>query len=316
MSRGFAAALDEKRPAPQGASVGILVPSADTERLIEMPPERFVRDERQPRREHDEQADRALLESLENQGQIQPIVVWRREDDRFVIIAGERRWRMASRSKKIGTLQAIVRPRPTDREVMLRTQLDENERRLSLTVIERADVCHELAEMALARGVTLADEAARQHLGASELTRYRAIAEAIDPVRRIAADREVRDVPALYTLARAGQKDPKRTARFVENWYAKKVGGGLRRAATVLLAEIEGGRRKGKKAPVRRETQPVPVSLRQATRENDSIRLSFVRTGKSVGKDIEMVLPTEELERFSEMVAEAMRQGDMAGTEG
>ena len=57
----------------------------------------------QPRREFDEQALQELAASIKELGIIQPITLRQIEDNRFQIIAGERRWR----ASQLAGLKAI-----------------------------------------------------------------------------------------------------------------------------------------------------------------------------------------------------------------
>ena len=65
----------------------------------------------QPRRIFSAAAQNKLLKSLIEQGQLQPVLVRPREDGRFQLVAGERRWRAANQSDgRISQLLAVVRP--------------------------------------------------------------------------------------------------------------------------------------------------------------------------------------------------------------
>lgn len=61
----------------------------------------------QPRRHFDEEKMRTLTESVINHGILQPIIVTKR-NGRYLIIAGERRWR-AARAAGLTTIPAIIR---------------------------------------------------------------------------------------------------------------------------------------------------------------------------------------------------------------
>ena len=61
----------------------------------------IVPDDEQPRREFDEEALNALATSIKEHGVLQPIVVTR-EDGKYKIVAGERRWRADMRGSVIG----------------------------------------------------------------------------------------------------------------------------------------------------------------------------------------------------------------------
>ena len=66
-------------------------------RLVEIPLEKIVRDEEQPRKDFSEEALEALASSIKANGVLQPIVVTK-EGDKYKIVAGERRYRAAGRA--------------------------------------------------------------------------------------------------------------------------------------------------------------------------------------------------------------------------
>ncbi len=94
----------------------------------------IVRDEDQPRREFDQDAINALAQSIKEHGVLQPIVVTR-EDGKYKIVAGERRWR-ASKIAGLDRIPAIVRT--LDSQNRLELSIIENAQREDLNAIELA----------------------------------------------------------------------------------------------------------------------------------------------------------------------------------
>lgn len=92
-------------------------------------------DKDQPRRDFDPEALDALAESIKLHGVISPIVVTRLENDRYRIIAGERRWR-ASKLAGLETVPVIVREY-TDAQIS-EISLVENLQREDLNPLEEA----------------------------------------------------------------------------------------------------------------------------------------------------------------------------------
>lgn len=88
----------------------------------------------QPRKIFDEDALKELSDSIKVHGVIQPIIV-KKVDDRFVIIAGERRWR-ASRLAGLKTIPCIIRDY-TEQEIS-EIAIIENLQREDLNPIESA----------------------------------------------------------------------------------------------------------------------------------------------------------------------------------
>lgn len=94
----------------------------------------IVRDEEQPRKEFDATAIEALAASIKEHGVLQPIVVVR-EDGKYKIVAGERRYR-ASKLAGLLTIPAIVRT--LDAQNRLEMSVIENAQREDLNPIELA----------------------------------------------------------------------------------------------------------------------------------------------------------------------------------
>jgi len=109
--------------------------------LVQLPmgairPNRF-----QPRRAFDEGALAELTESLRTAGLLQPVIVRPVSENRYELVAGERRWRAAERLgwREIG---AVVRD--VDDRTMLTLALVENLQRDQLSAIDEARGYHRL----------------------------------------------------------------------------------------------------------------------------------------------------------------------------
>ena len=94
----------------------------------------IVRDEEQPRREFNEEAIEALAASIKEHGVLQPIVVTK-EDGKYKIVAGERRWR-AAKLAGLDKIPAIIRT--LDSQNRLELSIIENAQREDLNAIELA----------------------------------------------------------------------------------------------------------------------------------------------------------------------------------
>lgn len=94
----------------------------------------------QPRKIFDENALNSLAESIKQYGIINPILV-RQKEDKYEIIAGERRYRAA---KKIGLTQVPVIIKTADEQEMSELALIENIQRQELSPIEEAKSYEEI----------------------------------------------------------------------------------------------------------------------------------------------------------------------------
>ena len=102
--------------------------------LKELPLSEIVRDEEQPRKDFNAEALEMLAASIKANGVLQPIVVVR-EEDKYKIVAGERRYR-ASKLAGLETIPAIVRT--IDEQNRLELSIVENAQREDLNAIELA----------------------------------------------------------------------------------------------------------------------------------------------------------------------------------
>lgn len=106
----------------------------DSSELRQLKISDVIRDEEQPRREFDEEALAALAESIKEHGVLQPIVVTK-EDGKYKIVAGERRWRAA---KIAGLMKIPAIIRTLDSQNRLELSIIENAQREDLNAIELA----------------------------------------------------------------------------------------------------------------------------------------------------------------------------------
>jgi ParB family chromosome partitioning protein len=126
-----------------GRGLSALIPQAGAVPLVgdpgpgiqRLPLERIARDARQPRKSFEAVALRALADSIQAQGVIQPVLV-RRDGAGFQLIAGERRWR-AAQIAGLHEIPAIVRD-VTEGEAFA-LALVENLQRTDLNPMEEAE---------------------------------------------------------------------------------------------------------------------------------------------------------------------------------
>ena len=89
----------------------------------------------QPRKEFNQEALEALVNSIKEKGVLQPLLV-RNDGDKYEIIAGERRWRA---SKMAGLNEVPVIEKELDNQEVLEVALIENILREDLSAIEEAE---------------------------------------------------------------------------------------------------------------------------------------------------------------------------------
>ena len=130
-----------------GRGLGALIPDTSAlrpeegDRILSLPIESIRPNPHQPRREFPTEELDALAESIRAQGLLQPIVVRPTSGGTYELIAGERRWRAATRAG-FERLPALVRK--TQDDEMLPLALIENLLREDLNPIEEAEAYEEL----------------------------------------------------------------------------------------------------------------------------------------------------------------------------
>jgi ParB family chromosome partitioning protein len=133
-----------------GKGLGALIPPGGTEGagaehagLDELPLASITPNRFQPRDHFDEEALSQLADSIREVGVLQPVLVRPTGDDRYELIAGERRWR-AARRVGLQTIPALVRE--TDDAAALEQALVENVHRDDLNPLEEAAAYQQLVE--------------------------------------------------------------------------------------------------------------------------------------------------------------------------
>ncbi len=130
-----------------GKGLGALIPAeVTTDRsasLLEVPLTAIRTNPHQPRQHFDEEALQSLTASIRELGVLQPVLLRRRDDDSYELIAGERRWRSAKRAG-LATIPAVVRE--TTDVASLEQALVENLHRQDLNPLEEAGAYQQLIE--------------------------------------------------------------------------------------------------------------------------------------------------------------------------
>ncbi|WP_458525133.1 ParB/RepB/Spo0J family partition protein [Onishia taeanensis] len=107
----------------------------ELERLERLPLGQLSRGKYQPRRDIQPEALEELADSIRAQGVMQPIVVRPIDEDRYEIIAGERRWR-AAQLAELDVIPAVIRE--VSDQVALALAVIENIQRENLNPVEEA----------------------------------------------------------------------------------------------------------------------------------------------------------------------------------
>ena len=139
----------------------------------------------QPRREFDEEALQELANSIKTLGIIAPITLRQVADDRYQIIAGERRWR-ASQLAGLKSIPAYIRT--VEDENVMEMALVENIQREDLNAIEIALAYQHLAETT---GMTQARISERVGKSRAAVTNYLRLLKLPAQVQMALKDKEI-----------------------------------------------------------------------------------------------------------------------------
>lgn len=134
LGRGMAALLSNAAPPPSStaSAADAAIPGRT---LLSLPIEAVERNPEQPRKRFEEEKLDELAASIREHGVVLPILV-RRENGKYRILAGERRWRAAQRAG-LKEIPAVLRE-ATDRQAF-ELALVENLQRADLNAIEEAE---------------------------------------------------------------------------------------------------------------------------------------------------------------------------------
>jgi ParB family chromosome partitioning protein len=141
LGRGLEALLSGSSSAQSAAAEAggdnsqVAAPSSEDRALRELPIDLIQRGKYQPRRDMEPESLQELADSIVAQGVMQPIVVRPISDQKFEIIAGERRWR-ATQMAGLDVIPVVIRD--VSDETAIAMALIENIQREDLNPIEEA----------------------------------------------------------------------------------------------------------------------------------------------------------------------------------
>ncbi|MCE9785433.1 ParB/RepB/Spo0J family partition protein [Shewanella algae] len=154
----------------------------------------------QPRKDMSPEALEELAESIKAQGVIQPIVVRKISDDKYEIIAGERRWR-AAQITKLDKVPCIVKQVADEAAVAI--ALIENIQREDLNAMEEAIALNRLIEEFDLTHQQIADAVGKSRATVSNLLRLNGLNE---PVKRLLEYGDIEMGHARALLALQGEE--------------------------------------------------------------------------------------------------------------
>jgi ParB family transcriptional regulator, chromosome partitioning protein len=286
------------RRAGLGKGLGALIPTEgmrDLESsLQEIPLNLIEPNPNQPRENWDEEALSELAASIRELGILQPILVRTVGDDRYQIVAGERRWRAAHRAG-LATVPAVIRD--VDEATSVEHALVENLQREDLNPLEEATAYQQLIEDFQ---LTHDDIAKRVGRSRAAVTNTLRLLQLPPSVRHLVADNRLSSGHAralLGTPDRALQETLAQRA-LEESWTVRAVEDAIREAVSTPSSPDEPLR-------ARRPSLRPPglLELEELLSDHLDTRVRVTMSAKR-GKVVIEFATLEDLERIYRVISE------------
>ena len=193
------------------------------------------RDPEQPRTEFDDDKLQRLADSINAQGVIQPIVVRQDESslDRYIIIAGERRWR-AAQIVGLETIPGIIKE--ANNTEIVASQIIENIDREGFTLLDEVKAVLRMCEIC-GNASKAADALGKPK---SWISKRVAIGKGGEILESFICEGYSTDVQSNYQLARLLKKFPEEGSQFINNWIKyPNTRENLRNKVIELISNLE-----------------------------------------------------------------------------
>ena len=251
-------------------------PSSD---ILHLPIEFLQRGRYQPRKDIDPEKLKELSDSIAAQGIIQPIVVRKIADEKYEIIAGERRWR-AAQLAELSEVPVLVKD--IDDRAVMAVALIENIQREDLNALEEAEALHRLLDEFELTHQQIAESIGRSRATVSNLLRLLDLAPEVKTLLSKGA-LEMGHARALLGLEEAKQVEIAHKA-VKQNLSV--------RAVEKLVREAQ----EGKPAPIEKKLDPDTLRLQREWSERTGAKVEINHQSNGKGKLVINYSSLEELE--------------------
>jgi ParB family chromosome partitioning protein len=217
--------------------------------IIEL--ERLVPNPRQPRTNFDPAAIEALAGSIREHGILQPLLVSEDRQGRYIILAGERRWRAAKKAE-LERVPVVIRER-VDGQRELELALVENLQRRDLTPLEEARAYEELRT---GRGLSQAHIAERVGIDRSTVANSLRLLKLPEDIQRLIEGGRLSAGHGRALLGFGSEAQMK-------EWADRTVSQGL--SVRVLEGAVAAARRESATtAPPKKKPRPIDPNIKRA----------------------------------------------------
>ena len=272
LGRGLDALLSKPGSPAQQKSADA---AADRDGLREIPIDLLQRGQYQPRVDMRQDTLENLADSIRAQGVVQPIVVRpipaKGGEQRYEIVAGERRWR-AAQMAGLANIPAVVREIPDESAIAM--ALIENIQRENLNPLEEARALDRLIREFDLTHAEAAEAVGRSRAAVSNLLRLQELGDKVKPLLE---DRQLEMGHARALLAITNPTQQYDAARQVV-----KKGLSVRETERLVKRMVEGAGKKPAKAPATKNADIRRLEIEVS--EKLGARVSVDHTAKGTGK--------------------------------
>jgi ParB family chromosome partitioning protein len=242
-----------------GRGLGALIPQKgeamlSAGALAQIPIDRIAANPYQPRKAFDEKSIDELTRSVREHGIVQPLVVSRTSDNRYRLIAGERRFRAAQRAG-LQSVPAVVKDLLQESDA-LQIALIENIQREDLNPMEEANAYHQLHDDF---GLTQEEISRRVGKERSTVANFLRLLKLPEPVKKLLASGQLSMGHARALLSLDSAKKQQQLADRV-------VSSSLNVRQTEILASGTAKRRSKREKPKDVFTRDAEENLTKALR--------------------------------------------------
>jgi ParB family chromosome partitioning protein len=298
LTLGEAGPGESGEPAADGAPAGEAAAPSRVERggVLRVAIGRISSNPEQPRKSFSEESIAELADSIRRHGVIQPIIVEDEGEGRYMIVAGERRWRAA---EKAGLREMPVIVRSFSHEKRLEIALIENVQREDLNPVEEAEAYRGIMELTGCTQEEVADKVGKSRPAVANALRLLKLGGAA-----LDALRDAR-ISAGHARALLSVQDPTDREILLARLLAEELSVRQAEAAAQDLVRNKQGMARvivPKAEPVERQRDPELLAVEQRLIGAFGTKVSIKGDGKKGVVHIEYY-SLEDLERILEVAA-------------
>lgn len=257
-------------------------PAMSSEEMVEIDIDLIEPNSFQPRTNFNEEKLEELAQSIRSNGVIQPLLVRRIDNEKYQLVAGERRWRAAQRAGLL-KVPCVVKEIPEDK--MLELALVENIQRQELNAIEEAQAYKRLIET-----LGFTQEMVAQRVGRDRtfITNYLRLLRLPEDIQQLV---EIEKLSTGHARALLGIDDPEIQRKLAKNVMDKGLS--VRQTEYVVKSTIEGKSQTKEEASVAIKEDANIKAAEAKLRRKLSSKVSILINQRNGGGKIEITFYDE-----------------------